>query len=308
MIEGDLRGEVPQIAHTPEPKASELEEIKMKITHLKHKKKRTHGTTVLYQEHKNYVSRRQFQCMVKEERKLQNTQFSEKMTRIKWRITNSCWAFDDTFYAKDSAGNKTFIHNIKDLATQYILPPLAGEFACGEEVANNLERLFIQFGPPMFLKRDNGSNLNHHEVNQLLERYHVIAINSPTYYSKYNGSIEQSNCQLKDKVEELAKEMNIDVSIDNILPLSRLAAHELNAQKKKSIKGRPVVKFLSELNQSWKNNTKTKRKELFHEVMKLTQEKIDALEKPSQKALKKCRRKAAEEILVQKRFIDVYSK
>ncbi|SVE10107.1 uncharacterized protein METZ01_LOCUS462961, partial [marine metagenome] len=169
IIKGDLRGVAPQVAHPPEPKASELEEIRMKITHLKHKKKRTHGTTALYQQHKGNVSRRQFQYMVKEERKLKNTQFSEKMTRIKWRVTNSCWALDDTFFAKDENGNKVFIHNIKDLATQFILPPLAGKFVCGKEVASNLEKLFIQFGAPMFLKRDNGSNLNHHEVNQLLK-------------------------------------------------------------------------------------------------------------------------------------------
>ena len=130
--------------------------------------KRTFGTAELYKQYKDKISRREFLKMVKEERTLKNKQDYEKMTRIKWRIPCSCWAFDDTFYTTDSAGKKVWIHNIKDLASQYLLPPLAGAFTKGEEVAGNLQNLFITHGAPMFLKADNGPNLNSKEVREAI--------------------------------------------------------------------------------------------------------------------------------------------
>jgi hypothetical protein len=49
----------------------------------------------------------------------------------------------------------------------------------GEEVAGHLDCLFGRFGPPLFCKRDNGGNVNHAAVDDVLGDAMVIPINSP---------------------------------------------------------------------------------------------------------------------------------
>jgi len=305
--DGSWEGEALPAAPPPEPQASEPDEIRSHIRRLVHKKKRSFGTTELYQQNKDKISRREFQKMVKEERKQLNTDLMEKMKRIHWRIPSSCWAFDDTFYTKDSNGKKIWIHNIKDLASQYLLPPLAGEFTKGEEVARNLQILFITHGAPHYLKADNGPNLNSKEVKEVLKRFHVVLVNSPEYYSKYNGSIENANGLIKKKVDDLAREMKLEVDIKSILPLARLAAHELNTKYRRSIKDRPVCLFWNYQDQN--QNNIPKRKEVYRETMKLAQqilEEIPEEKRENKSIINRCRRKAAEEILQKRGYIEVY--
>jgi hypothetical protein len=59
-----------------------------------------------------------------------------------------------------------------------------------------LEQLFLHDGPPLVLKRDNGSNLNHQAVDEVLARYLVIPLNSPPHYPPYNGAME---CAVRDE-------------------------------------------------------------------------------------------------------------
>ena len=264
-------------APPPEPQASEPDEIRSHVQRLAHKKKRTLGSGELYQEYKGQISRREFQKMVKEEREQKKDIIKHKMKRIEWLLPTTCWAFDDTFFTTDKNDKKVWIHNIKDLASQYILPPMAGEFKDGKEVARNLQNLFLQFGAPMFLKRDNGPNLNSKEVKEVLEHFHVTVINSPEYYSQYNGSIEHANGLLKNEVNRLAKDMNIEVDVKNIAPLARLAAHELNIRYRKSIKDYPVCLFWRSKKESFKYNNIPKRKEVYNETLALAQEILDKL-------------------------------
>jgi hypothetical protein len=73
---------------------------------------------------------------------------------------------------------KTPLHNLTDLGSRYRLPPLASYCLPGkEEVAGNLQYLFERFDLPLFCKRDNGGNLNHLAVNQVLEEALVIPLN-----------------------------------------------------------------------------------------------------------------------------------
>ena len=59
------------------------------------------------------------------------------------------------------------------------------------------EKLFHQHGPPLILKRDNGSIFNNEEVDAVLARWHVLPLNSPAYYPRYNGAIEKAISELK---------------------------------------------------------------------------------------------------------------
>jgi hypothetical protein len=55
-------------------------------------------------------------------------------------------------------------------------------------------------GRPLVLKRDNGSNLNHQAVDEVLARYLVLPLKSPPHYPPYNGAIE---CAVRELVEKI---------------------------------------------------------------------------------------------------------
>jgi hypothetical protein len=66
-----------------------------------------------------------------------------------------------------------------------------------EEISGYLTATFNRFGAPLFVKRDNGSNLNHTAVNDVLIEYFVMPVNSPVQYPPYNGAIEEAQTELK---------------------------------------------------------------------------------------------------------------
>ena len=66
--------------------------------------------------------------------------------------------------------------------------------------------IFHRFGPPLFLKRDNGGNLNHLTVNQVLEEAMVIPINSPVITAPYNGAVEHAQGEVKTYLAQMGQE------------------------------------------------------------------------------------------------------
>ena len=151
--------------------------------------KRTHGTGALYARYHEGISRRELAGKVEEERGKQRQEKRERKQRLRWKQPNLVWAIDATEYARDGQGQKLWVHAVKDLASRYQLEPLTALASSGIEVARHLESLFRSQGAPLLLKRDNGSVFNHQAVNEVLARWGVIPLNSPTYYAPYNGAI-----------------------------------------------------------------------------------------------------------------------
>ena len=106
------------------------------------------------------------------------------------------WAMDFTEYDLGMAG-KIYLHNTQDLGSRYKFLPMAGEYPVGEEVAGYLSEKFDRYGAPLVLKRDNGGNMNHRAVNEVLSESFVLPLNSPEYYAPYNGAIEESQREVK---------------------------------------------------------------------------------------------------------------
>jgi transposase InsO family protein len=91
---------------------------------------------------------------------------------------------------------------VQDLASRYKFTPWVGERVLGESVAARLEQLFLRHGPPLVLKRDNGSHLNHQAVDEVLSRYLVTPLNSPPHYPPYHGGMECAVRELKTPLVE----------------------------------------------------------------------------------------------------------
>ena len=79
-------------------------------------------------------------------------------------------------YQRDESGAKASLNQMQDLASRYKFNPMTGDTPCGEEISGYLVSTFNSFGAPLFLKRDNGGNLNHSAVNDVLADYFVMPV------------------------------------------------------------------------------------------------------------------------------------
>jgi hypothetical protein len=205
----------------------DLATVKEKIQRLEHGPRRTAGTTVLYAELSDCISRRRFQELVAEER--QNR--LESMKRIQWLLPGTAWSLDTTEYGLE----KMKITPLRDLASKYQLPiPLVQPQEDGARIAVYLDLMFKKEGPPMFLKRDLGSPLNCQAVDEVLERHWVLPLNSPAHYPKYNGSIERNMRDLQEALDERRlKALQVPLSVE-----VELATHQLNHRRLRSLHNR----------------------------------------------------------------------
>ena len=159
-----------------------LNELKAKIRDLDHGAKRSRGTGRLHGAYAGCISRRELNQLVRQARRETNRRRKAEACRVRWLRPNLAWAIDDCRKSDTAVSGTLHLHNLTDLCSRYKLPPIAsGQLPCGEEVAGHLAHLFDRFGPPLFCKRDNGGNLNHTTVDEVLEDAWVIPINSPPY-------------------------------------------------------------------------------------------------------------------------------
>jgi len=176
------------------------------------------------------------------------------------------WACDDMEYIDPGFLRKHHIHSIRDLASRYTFIPLpAFTYIHGDRIAAHLEGLFEAHGPPLFLKRDNGSNLNHHEVNTVLSEWMVIPINSPTYYPQYNGSIEQTQCELKAEMTRM-----ICTSDRDLFFLSERAIYHLNHRPRRCLQGDISCRVLHTGKDTMRSFNRRKRREVYEKIMTIT--------------------------------------
>jgi hypothetical protein len=176
----------------------DLGQLRQRINDLDHGCKRSRGTGRLYGACSGAISRRELNRMIRIVRKENNRQRADRRYHITWLRPNLAWAMDDCQRSKVVGKETLHLHNLSDLCSRYKFKPLAStEIPCGEEVAGHLSHLFSRFGAPLFCKRDNGGNLNHGMVNEVLEQALVIPINSPPYRSLYNGAIEHTQGEFK---------------------------------------------------------------------------------------------------------------
>lgn len=205
------------------------------IKKLESCRERTHGTTKVFQGYQETISRRDFNDLVRQARDQANAELFELQRRVIWHEPGLAWAMDETEYKL--VMGKTKLLNLRDLSTAYKFPPLEGQSLRGEDIASHLEEQVSQFGPPLFLKRDNGSALNDAAVNKVLSGHIIIPLNSPPYYSPYNGAIEHDHREIK---ERIAAQISIHPAGGDfhLGAYAQSAIHDLNHQPRRHLKGR----------------------------------------------------------------------
>lgn len=213
-----------------------LNELKNKVRDLDHGPKRSYGTGRLHGAYAGSISRRELNQLVRQARSETHRRRKAEACHVRWLRPNLAWAMDDCRKSDTEISGTLHLHNLTDLCSRYKLPPIAsGQLPCGEEVAGHLAHLFNRFGPPLFCKRDNGGNLNHTTVNEVLENAWVIPINSPPYTASYNGAIERTQRELKDYLECWKWKAG---TMESFSLLVETAAHELNHNPRRCLNNR----------------------------------------------------------------------
>ncbi len=214
----------------------DLAELNARIRNLDHGAKRSRGTGRLHDGYGESISRRELNAMVIQARSESNDRRRAESCRVSWLRPNLAWAVDDCRKSDTFVSGTLHLHNLTDLCSRYKLPPIAsGSLPCGEEVAGHLAYLFDRFGPPLFCKRDNGGNLNHTTVNEVLENTWVIPINSPPKRASYNGSIERTQREFKDFLKRWQWKAG---TMESYFLLSETTAHELNHTPRRCLDNR----------------------------------------------------------------------
>jgi transposase InsO family protein len=200
---------------------------------LHHGRVRTRGTGRLYRRFAASISRRQLAALVRQQRREQ----LDNMKHIQWLWSGVAWSIDATEYGP---GNCQIIP-VLDLASRYRFIPLVSRQLNGAQIALHLEKLFRQHGPPLFLKRDNGSPFNNEHIDGLLARYAVLPLNNPPACPRYNGAMEKSIGDLKRSVD---RRLLCSIVPAELISSIEATIHELNHRSRRSLKGRsPCAAF-----------------------------------------------------------------
>ena len=213
-----------------------LEEVRRDIEALRHGRKRSRGICALQVRYRSVISRRSVSQLALEERAKRNLTRRQVCKHVTWREPNLAWAIDATEPGRDGQGARLYVHAVQDLCTRYRFAPMVPVESKGEAVAGHLEQLFKKHGAPLFMKRDNGSPLNHEAVNRVLAEYGVIPLNSPAYYPKYNGAVEKGIREMKEALGECLPRA-VRWQPEQIQPYILAVHHELNCRRRRSLQG-----------------------------------------------------------------------
>jgi transposase InsO family protein len=213
-----------------------IEEVRREIEAMRHGARRSQGVCALQERHTQSISRRAVARLVAAERERRNLERRRVSKRVTWKEPNLAWAIDATEQGKDEHGARLYVHAVQDLCTRYRFAPLVAVESKGEAVAAHLQSLFRRHGAPLFLKRDNGSPLNHVAVDRVLADNGVIPLNSPAYYPKYNGAVEKGIRDLKDALGECLPRA-VHWKPKQLRPYILAVHHTLNCRPRRSLQG-----------------------------------------------------------------------
>ena len=135
-------------------------------------------------------------------------------------------------------------------------------------MALHLEQLFLRHGPPLVLKRDNGSNLNHQAVEEVLARYLVIPLNSPPHYPPCNGGMECAVREETPLVERILAGRSVTAS--QVQVWAEVLVHDLNHRSRPCLEGRGACEVFHQAKPALKVYTLRKRKETLDWINELT--------------------------------------
>jgi len=270
----------------------QLDELRGAVDGLDHADQRSRGTAALYRRYQAQISRRDLGALVTTARHALAAAHEAAQYHITWHMPGVVWALDDTELARVN-GNWLRLHQVQDLASRYKFLPRVEEQIVGETVAARLEQLFLEHGPPLVLKRDNGGTLNQAAVDVILARYWVVPLNSPRQYPPYNGGMERA-------IREVKAPLRAQLRAGGPTPTTEVQhwaerlAYELNHRPRRSLQGQVACRVFQDARPALRAYTLRKRREVFDEINALTWTLLQAQEVCTESDAESIRRVAVE--------------
>jgi hypothetical protein len=246
----------------------DLDELRGDVCRLEHGCQRSRGVGPLYRQYQSQISRRDLEGLAATVRRELLQHHHAELRHLTWHVPGSVWSLDDAEVTRFE-DHPLHLHQVQDLASRYKFTPLVGEQVLGETVALHLEQLFERHGPPLVLKRDNGSNLNHQAVDEVLRRYLVVPLNSPPYYPPYNGGMEHAVRELKTPLVEKILDRG-SIAEFPVEPWAEVLAHDLNHRARPCLHGQVACQVFQSAKAAMKVYTRRKRREVFDWINELT--------------------------------------
>jgi transposase InsO family protein len=124
--------------------------------------------------------------------------------RLHWHHPGTVWAMDYAEPPTPIDGVYPALFAVRDLASGRQLAWLPVPAATAEHAVAALQSLFLEHGPPLVLKCDNGSPFIAEQTQELLAAEDVVTLFSPPYTPRYNGACEAGIGGLKTRTHHLA--------------------------------------------------------------------------------------------------------
>ncbi len=137
-------------------------------------------------------------------RRVERRQRERRQSRLRWLQPGTVWAADFKERREPIEGRYTSILSVKDLASRCQLAWVPVEEANAQAVQQVYQRLFLEHGPPLVLKSDNGGPFRDEGTKTLLAEYRVVPLYNPRRHPAYNGGVERANGQLASYQEAVA--------------------------------------------------------------------------------------------------------
>lgn len=110
---------------------------------------------------------------------------------------------------------------------------LANGPAKAADVVSYLQEAFQRYGPPLVLKHDGDAIFHEREVTDLLDRYEVVGLRSPSRYPPFNGKKERSIRDIK-SYERAMRRHTTGTTLTERLAQT---IHDLNEQRPRPVLG-----------------------------------------------------------------------
>ena len=269
---------------------------------LVHRAKRTRGTGALYQRWRALVARHPLQLLVTARRREHWRFLRARWQRLRWLRPNLAWAIDATEYPKDAQGHRLFHVVVQDLATTFQFEPLLTLNLVGHQAATFLGRFFQRHGPPLLLKRDNGSVFNTPEVNALLADFGVIPLNSPTRYPRYNGAVEHGIGELQRDLQACLPPCGPHDPPEGLW-FARFLVHKHNYHPRRLLAGQSAAQaYFGRPRVRW---TRRERHHIFAWIGTRARRMLRAMDHPNQLDVRRAWRRSVESWLRRQGLIEV---
>ena len=132
-------------------------------------------------------------------------------------------------------------------------------------MAEHLNYLMHKHEAPLFLKRDNGSNLNSGEVLSILKMFAVIPFNSPPGFPQFNGVMERSQGEIKRYLRAILKDRE---KLDAFAVAVHLSVERANRRRRAVLAGKSAQERWEE---EFSHFTRRERESIYLEIKRLAE-------------------------------------